>query len=1072
MGIKLAVFLGILVLILLPGGVRSQLCGCSLDMYGVPYCGSGDTNYDCVACPGVCSDIAGTDSDSDAQHTTGLNFFVAGTCASYRDDSRRADGCCQDYTSTDSCSGNILTENYLGVTGCTSQQVDCSPGGGSGDPKSYACSGGVCIIDNTAPVISVIGAPGGWTNSASVSASISCNDGGSGCDAASYRLRTYSTNPGTCSNVPGEYTLPSPSVITTHEWVCGYGEDRVDNPDFSDTPTEFRIDRMRPEVLHNYAYNNRLVDFPVSITFTLREHGDSGIQTAKWCDSTGCDASTGATICSNCANETTWVRSYDTSGMRILKVWVSDRAGNTNQTEVIVIMALLGPPVSITANPSTVVDPGHIWQRTDATAKVSCDSSNPLNSNCGETLQIVAIPFTGPMTSCSEEDYSGSRPGIDITIPVTQHSWVCGRAAASRFSSIYGYTPPIEFFIDKDPPNSWIMPFASGWTNETLGFLVRWGGSDNVPIGSGITIYNVSYRITWTGNGSLIKSWTTWEQTSREGDMFYATVHGVELGPSLIEGATYWFRANALDAASNWELIHLVQDSNWQSMSVDRVSPSCMFNNMGSYTNNQQYYISPTGVKLGWTGMDDQGGSGIGFYNIYYNASSSHGSCGFGWRTLIAGTTETSGVVTNAQDDCTYYFRCEAVDVAGNARYGDDSASTTVDLRPPETSPPGNVRITRPSVEWATQGFNLTWDGTDYTSGIECYDVQWNDDPNDVNLDINWQYIQRVGVTTQCLSPGVQNYIMFDSSVTGVGNIVNGRQFFFRLRATDRAGNQMAFWIITFNPGDMYPLNVTIDTERPEVEIVIRDQNGNPVIGKVVSSESVTQLNITSIVRDSLSGVQTNVISYDILSGNLRILDSVECGSGTPYGGTSECMKIIEYAEDVMVKYQIISTDRAGNVNQTKVFYIVTHPLANFVGSDVAMTIGDNYIAQVQTRNLLEVRSNVTVWLMPSSYSMAGFVDTGSAEIQQNGRVLIVELNPDEEKTFLVKILSGDPGSGEEILRLNATTSRDLDMKDNDTLNIITSFPVSFPGTDNLASLLIMALAVPVYLLTKRKKLA
>ncbi len=61
--------------------------------------------------------------------------------------------------------------------------------------------------ETTAPTVGISGAPADWTN-ADQTATVTCDDGsGSGCDAATYKIKTDSSNPGTCSTTYSDYEI-------------------------------------------------------------------------------------------------------------------------------------------------------------------------------------------------------------------------------------------------------------------------------------------------------------------------------------------------------------------------------------------------------------------------------------------------------------------------------------------------------------------------------------------------------------------------------------------------------------------------------------------------------------------------------------------------------------------------------------------------------------------------------------------------------------------------------------------------------------------------------------------------
>jgi len=122
--------------------------------------------------------------------------------------------------------------------------------------KVEACDNYVCVnsssrmfqveLDSTSPSVSVTGAPSDWSNS-DATADVSCSDTQSGCDESSYRLKTFSSNPGSCPEYYSQYTLTPPQTISSHVWVCGAAKDNVNN-NGSSTPVEFKIDKTAPYI--------------------------------------------------------------------------------------------------------------------------------------------------------------------------------------------------------------------------------------------------------------------------------------------------------------------------------------------------------------------------------------------------------------------------------------------------------------------------------------------------------------------------------------------------------------------------------------------------------------------------------------------------------------------------------------------------------------------------------------------------------------------------------------------------------------------------------------------------------
>ncbi|NIO22155.1 MAG: hypothetical protein GTN76_15865 [Candidatus Aenigmarchaeota archaeon] len=99
-------------------------------------------------------------------------------------------------------------------------------------------------IDKQIPTVAVTGNPQNWYN-VDVDAFVACSDLGSGCNSNSYKLKIYSSNPGSCPTDYNSYDKPSPYTISQYSWVCGTGKDMVEHVGFSN-PIEFKIDKNPP----------------------------------------------------------------------------------------------------------------------------------------------------------------------------------------------------------------------------------------------------------------------------------------------------------------------------------------------------------------------------------------------------------------------------------------------------------------------------------------------------------------------------------------------------------------------------------------------------------------------------------------------------------------------------------------------------------------------------------------------------------------------------------------------------------------------------------------------------------
>ncbi len=166
---------------------------------------------------------------------------------------------------------------------------------------------------------------------------------------------------------------------------------------------------------------------------------------------------------------------------------------------------------------------------------------------------------------------------------------------------------------------------------------------------------------------------------------------------------------------------------------------------------------SPQRFFVHWHGHDD-GGSGIAYFDIQYNAN---GGPWIDWRMH---TTDRSAEWVGGRSGTTYQYRARAVDHAGNVQaWGPSQAQTTVDSVPPSISVAPLPGYTHVSAFW------VYWSGSDDLggSGIKSMDVQFQEDGGP------WQI-------------WLQNTTLTSAQFTGAHN---DGIYGFRARGTDNAGN-------------------------------------------------------------------------------------------------------------------------------------------------------------------------------------------------------------------------------------------------------------------------------------------
>lgn len=168
--------------------------------------------------------------------------------------------------------------------------------------------------------------------------------------------------------------------------------------------------------------------------------------------------------------------------------------------------------------------------------------------------------------------------------------------------------------------------------------------------------------------------------------------------------------------------------------------------------------VSPGPIPVRWSGSDS-GGAGIKTYDIQVMVNNNGV-----WLDWLSGTTATSGEYPGTGGN-TYAFRSRAGDHAYNLEPWPNSADahTTVETLPPETA------VTPLPTYSNAPGFTLAWGGHDPGgSGIHSYDIQFR-----VGSGGSWT-----------------NWLIGTTSASGTFTGVPGQTYYYRARATDRAGNQ------------------------------------------------------------------------------------------------------------------------------------------------------------------------------------------------------------------------------------------------------------------------------------------
>ena len=218
--------------------------------------------------------------------------------------------------------------------------------------------------DTTAPTVGISGVPADWTN-ADQTATVTCNDGsGSGCDAATYKIKTDSLNPGTCSTTYSDYTLSSPQTISSHLWVCGTAKDNAGNAGFS-SPIEFKVDKTTPTIDEVQPGDGSYVRSTINLVASNVNDLVSGIANVNFYID---DDLVGAGGYSNPSEYTysDWNSGSVSDGVHTLAVIATDAAGNSTTHSHSITVDNTAPTASVTAPADDSYIGGTITIRADA----------------------------------------------------------------------------------------------------------------------------------------------------------------------------------------------------------------------------------------------------------------------------------------------------------------------------------------------------------------------------------------------------------------------------------------------------------------------------------------------------------------------------------------------------------------------------------------------------------------------------------------------------------------------------------------------------------------------------------
>ncbi len=144
---------------------------------------------------------------------------------------------------------------------------------------------------------------------------------------------------------------------------------------------------------------------------------------------------------------------------------------------------------------------------------------------------------------------------------------------------------------------------------------------------------------------------------------------------------------------------------------VDTCAPSSWVNDLPAW--------SPNGFTVSWDGSDcGSPASGVRDYNVQYSLDNVN------WVTWKTNTTDKSSTF-NGNHNQVYFFRVQATDNANNVGSWSASKGTTIDSQAPIN--PTIMADTILSSGYAFPNFLVNWSATDSNSGLNKYEVQYND---------------------------------------------------------------------------------------------------------------------------------------------------------------------------------------------------------------------------------------------------------------------------------------------------------------------------------------------------------
>ncbi len=618
-------------------------------------------------------------------YSDGTNLYISGTStisASVNDGDGSGVASCE-YTLDGGINWNFAeydSENHLckaenvdtsGATSINFRATDYVENTGKGAAVNV-------VVDKNAPSISISGNPDDWVNVDRI-AQISCEDGNgeSGCNSNTIGYKLYDSDPGTCPGDASEYTVGTSVKISSHQWVCAYGEDNVGNSATAG-PVEFRVDKIAPTISDDYIYDGIWVNSEQTVSLSPHDEGDSKIKEVKYCEGESCDVSQGTVLYSP------YQLTFSDDGIKVIRYQAWDNAGNPSDVGTFTVKIDKTKPITIKITSPSNDDyvKGKITIQADAK-----------DNNGGSG--IAKVEFYYENTKIGED--ADSPYSIDWDTTKVKDGTYSLTAVAIDKAGNSLTSSAISVTVDNTPPEI---------TTYTIDNPIFSPNNDGVKDTATINLefseavdYTISIK---DGEGNTVKSWTGTETSS-----ISKIWDGKDDNENLVSDGVYTIEVVITDKAGN-----SVTDTS-KTVTVDTKAPVVTINTLIINDNTPQL----TGTVDDPTATVEVTVGG----NTYAATNNGDGT----W----------TADVTDELSDGTYDVSVTATDQAGNIGNDDTSNELTVDTQKPTITnfdEPKNDKVYKGNVP-------LRFTPHDTGTAVTCSYKIDNNDPASVDCQRDMQ---------------------------------------------------------------------------------------------------------------------------------------------------------------------------------------------------------------------------------------------------------------------------------------------------------------------------------------------